>query len=48
MSGSTPVCWIPSHFPGPAHPGLDLVDDHQGARVVAEVADPPEELVGRA
>ena len=29
---------------GPAHAGLDLVEDHHGALLVAEPADRPEEL----
>ena len=46
-SGLTPDSSNPNQRPGASEPGLDLVDHHQGADLVAQLADPAEVLVAR-
>ena len=46
-SGTTPVCSIGPEGPGPAHAGLDLVEDERRAGAVASLARRPQQLGGQ-
>jgi hypothetical protein len=46
MSGSMPACFVMEQLSGPAHAGLDLVDDQQQAVLLGQRAQLLQELIG--